>query len=151
MPQSLASVLLHIIFSTKNRKELIDDQIQSKLFAYLSGICRKNGSEAFRVGGTANHIHIACSLPRTITISKLVEEIKKSSSIWMKKQKNAKATHFEWQPGYGVFSLGKSQLATVIQYIDNQQKHHQNKSFEKELLEILDKYNINYDEKFLWD
>ena len=86
MPQSLSKVLLHVVFSTKNRDSSISKDIQPKLYAYIASICRKIGSQAFRVGGTDNHIHIACSLPRSLTISKLLEEIKKRSSKWLKTQ-----------------------------------------------------------------
>jgi len=101
-------------------------------------------------GGTEDHVHIACSLPRTLTQSKLLEETKRASSIWMKQQEGG-PRNFSWQSGYGIFSLGQSQLPTLIQYIDNQEEHHRRKSFKEELLELLDKYDVVYDEKYLWD
>jgi len=97
-----------------------------------------------------DHIHIACTLPRTVTQAKLLEETKKGSSIWMKQQQGG-LRHFSWQAGYGIFSLGQSQLPTLIQYIDNQEEHHRTKSFKEELLELLEKYDVEYDEKYLWD
>lgn len=122
----------------------------TKLHAYLAGICRAKGAEAYRVGGTEDHVHIACTLPRTLTQSKLLEETKKASSIWMKQQEGG-PQNFSWQSGYGIFSLGQSQLPTLIQYIDNQEEHHRRKSFKEELLELLEKYDVEYDEKYLWD
>jgi len=114
MPQSLSKVLLHVVFSTKNRENTISTHLRSALHAYLAGICRARGAEAFRVGGTDDHIHIACTLPRTLTMAKLVEEIKKPSSIWMKQQEGG-SRYFAWQSGYGIFSMGQSQLPTLLQ------------------------------------
>lgn len=150
MPQSLSKVLLHVVFSTKHREKTIPDYLRAKLHAYLAGICRAKGSEAYRVGGTGDHVHIACTLPRTLTQAKLLEETKKASSIWMKQQEGG-PQHFSWQAGYGIFSLGQSQLPMLIQYIDNQEEHHRTKSFKEELLELLEKYDVEYDEKYLWD
>ncbi|MBF0246065.1 MAG: transposase, partial [Planctomycetes bacterium] len=96
------------------------------------------------------HIHIACELSRTMTISKLMEEIKKTSSAWIKKQ-DAAFGSFAWQAGYGAFSLGQSQLADLINYIDNQQTHHQKKTFKEELQVILSQYKVKYDDQYLWD
>jgi putative transposase len=107
-------------------------------------------SEAFRVGGNDNHIHIACTLPRTVTTSKLLEEIKKSSSAWIKKQPGGPAG-FLWQSGYGAFSVSQSQLSALIRYIDRQEEHHRTKTFNDELVELLEKYCVEYDEKYLWD
>jgi len=122
----------------------------SDLHAYIAGICRKYNSSAYRVGGVENHIHIACSLPRTLTVSKLLEEIKISSYKWVKLQ-NPKYSQFAWQAGYGVFSLGQSQLEILIHYIDNQKEHHRVKSYQEEVLEFLKKYELDYDEKYLWE
>lgn len=150
MAQSLSKVLLHIVFSTKNRQKTISKHLRAKLHAYLAGVCRAKGSEAYRVGGTDDHVHIACTLPRTLTMAKLVEEIKKPSSSWMKQQEGGTA-QFSWQAGYGIFSLGQSQLPALLRYIDNQEEHHRTKSFKEEFLELLEKYGVEYDEKHLWD
>ena len=138
------------MFSTKNREHWIEDLIQSGLHAYLAGACRAVGSEAYRVGGTDNHVHIACTLPRTLTVSKLLEEIKKSSSAWVKKQDD-KFRPFAWQAGYCVFSVGESQVLVLLRYIDNQQEHHRSSTFEEEFLNFLNRYGIKYDERYLWD
>jgi putative transposase len=150
MSQSLSKVLLHVVFSTKNREKTIPAKLRSALYAYLSGVCRARGAEAFRVGGTEDHVHIACTLPRTLTMAKLVEEIKKPSSVWMKQQDGG-SSQFSWQAGYGIFSLGQSQLPTLLRYIDNQEEHHRRKGFKEELLELLEKYAVEYDELYLWD
>ncbi|NOY81619.1 MAG: IS200/IS605 family transposase [Kiritimatiellaeota bacterium] len=150
MPQSLSKILLHLVFSTKNRERWIDPAVRSDLHAYLAGACRAIHSEAYRVGGTDDHVHIACTLPRTLTVSKLLEEIKKSSSAWMKTQ-GAQYAGFAWQAGYGAFSLGQSQLPILLQYIDKQEEHHRTRTFKEELLEFLERYAIEYDERYLWD
>ena len=148
MPQSLAKVLLHIVFSTKNREPYISDELQPNLHAYLAGACRAVNSEGLRVGGTKDHVHIVCTLPRTLTISKLLEEIKKSSSSWVKDQ----GVHqFAWQAGYGAFSVSQGHLSTVISYIENQQEHHREKTYKEEVLDFLKEYNIECNEKYLWE
>jgi len=139
-----------MVFGTKNRENTIPTHLRNALHAYLAGLCRARGAEAFRVGGTNDHVHIACTLPRTLTMAKLVEEIKKPSSIWMKQQKGGPRI-FSWQSGYGIFSMGQSQLPTLLRYIDNQEEHHRTKSFKEELIELLEKYGVDYDEKYLWD
>ena len=150
MPQSLSKILLHIVFSTVERRNLIPANQLPELHAYIAGICREHKSEAFRVGGTENHVHIACTLPRTLTVSNLLEHVKKSSSQWMRNN-DPHNRYFSWQAGYGVFSLGQSQLEVLVHYIDNQKEHHERKTYKEELLELLNKYQVAYDEKYLWD
>jgi putative transposase len=150
MPQSLSKILLHLVFSTKNRRPWIDEAIRADLHAYLAGTCRAIGSDAHRVGGTEDHIHIACSLPRTLTISKLLEEIKTSSSVWAK-QKGPSYAGFSWQAGYGAFSLGQSQMPSLLTYIDGQKEHHETRTFKEELVAFLAKYGIEHKEEYLWD
>ena len=150
MAQSLSKILLHLVFATKNHVPWIDSRVRGELHSYIAGACRNIGVEAFRVGGVADHVHVACSLSRTITVSKLLEGVKKSSSSWMKAQ-GAGYDLFSWQLGYGAFSLGQSQLQTVVNYIDGQEEHHQKKSFKEEYLEFLKRYGIGYDERYLWD
>ncbi len=147
MAQSLSKILLHNVFSTKNREPWISSSIREDLHAYLAGTCRGIGSQAFRVGGADDHIHIACSLPRTLTVSKLIQEMKTSTSIWMKEHNGA----FAWQAGYGAFSLGQSQLPAILQYIDRQEEHHRKRSFRDEFLELLKRYDVEFDEQYLWD
>ena len=150
MPQSLAQILLHIIFSTKNREPLIHLEIEKELYAYMASICNDNGCYAHRIGGTQDHIHITCNLSRTITVSKLLEEVKKSSSKWIK-TKGDLYKNFTWQKGYGAFSLGMSQLTSVKKYVEQQKEHHKHKTFKEEYLEFLEKYQVKYDERYVWD
>jgi putative transposase len=150
MPQSLANVLLHVIFSTKKRAPFIDPAIETELFPYLASICRACGSPSHAIGGTDDHVHIACSLSRTVTLSQLLEEVKRSSSKWIKTQR-PDFRSFAWQNGYGAFSVGQSQLVTLRQYIAGQREHHRAKTFQDEFREFLRRYQIQYDERYVWD
>jgi len=150
MPQSLAKVFLHIVFSTKNRKPLIKQEVEVELHKYLSGIARDHKSLVIAINSVEDHIHILCLLSRNITISKLLEELKKSSSKWIKTKGDAYKNFF-WQNGYGAFSVSQSAVNTVKKYIANQKEHHRKKSFKEEYVEFLKKYEIEYDEKYIWD
>ena len=148
MPQSLARVLVHLVFSTKNREPLIARDTRPALHAYLGGILDTLGCSPLRVGGTADHVHALFSLSRTRTIAEAVEEAKKASSKWMKQQA---AADFWWQAGYGAFSIGQSQIAAVSRYIDRQEEHHRVYSFQEELRDLLKRYQVAYDERYVWD
>lgn len=150
MSQSLSNVLLHIVFSTKHRQRWIDVDIEPRLVKYLAGACRKLGCSAHKIGGTDDHIHIACSLARTLSISKLVEELKTGSSKWFKTQGDRYAT-FAWQNGYGAFSVGQSQLDDLRRYIANQREHYRILSFQDEFRAMLTKYQVDFDERYVWD
>ncbi|MDO5576056.1 MAG: IS200/IS605 family transposase [Fibrobacter sp.] len=150
MSQSLVKVNLHIVFSTKYRKDWIQNDISGEVYSYLVSIGKDCGSFVYKIGGTKNHIHIACTLPKTITVSSLLEHYKTSSSKWIK-TKGSDYSDFAWQNGYAAFSVGQSQIDTLIKYINNQHVHHHKKTFEEELVELFKVYNVEYDEKFLWD
>ena len=150
MPQSLSQVILHIVFSTKDRHPWLDAAIRPRMHSYLATLCRDCKCEAYRVGGVADHIHIAARLARTISQSDLLEKIKKTSSAWIKSQ-GAQYQSFFWQGGYGDFSIGYSQLDDLTQYIDYQETHHQTKTFQEEYRELLRKYHVEYDERYVWD
>jgi putative transposase len=150
MPQSLSRVYVHIIFSTKHRKNIISADIKNELFSYLGGICRDLKCNALEVGGHQNHIHVLAILNKSVTQVKLMEEIKKSSSKWIK-LKGDKFSNFYWQDGYGIFSVNPSEIDIVREYIQNQEAHHKKKSFKDEFIAFLDKYNVEYDERYLWD
>jgi putative transposase len=150
MAQSLAIILVHVIFSTKNRKPFIRKQIAKDFYSYIAGIAASYDSEVHEIGGVENHIHLLISLPRTITLSKLIEETKKGSSRWIKTQ-GGDYTGFSWQNGYGAFSIGKSTLETVRAYIQNQEEHHKKISFEDEFRLFLKKYGVTFNEQYVWD
>ena len=150
MPQSLSQVYVHIVFSTKHRQDLIDEEIEERLFEYIGGICRGLECNPVKVGGYKNHVHILCTLSRKVTQMKLLEEVKKQSSKWIKEQ-GMNYAYFYWQDGYGIFSVNKTEVDVVIRYIENQRQHHEAKGFEDEYRAFLKKYNIEYDERYVWD
>lgn len=151
MAQSLARIILPIIFSTKNREPfLADTTIRSVMHAYIAGICDRCESHAHLVGGVADHAHILCSLSRNITVADLVKEIKKDSSKWVK-GKDSRLTKFHWQSGYGAFSVSQSHLSQVRAYIADQEEHHRHRTFQEEFREFLRRYEIEFDERYVWD
>lgn len=150
MSQSLTKIYLHIVFSTKNRKSLIIESIQQELYAYIASVLKAMSSPALKIGGVSNHVHILCVLSKNIAISKLLEEVKKRSSKWIK-TKGIKFSGFRWQGGYGAFSISESHLEAVSRYIVNQKEHHMTLSFEDELRIMLKKYNVDYNEQYIWD
>jgi putative transposase len=151
MSQSLAQVYLHIVFSTKNRYPFLVDPIKrDNLHAYLSKTCRSLDSPSLQVGGVADHVHLLVRLGRTIKIADLIRELKRSSSKWIKLQAKELA-RFEWQKGYGAFSISPSHVDPLIVYIKNQEAHHRKISFQDEFRRILKKYRVEYDEKYVWD
>jgi putative transposase len=150
MPQSLSCVLVHIVFSTKNRTPNIAPEVRAGLHKYLATVARNAGCECYRVGGVADHVHLAIRLSRTITIANLVEELKTSSSKTMKVEL-ARVEDFAWQHGYGAFSISPRDLDALIAYIDNQEAHHRTRTFQDEFRRLLDKYGIEYDERYVWD
>jgi len=150
MPQSLASIPVHFIWSTKGRRPFIRPEIEEELFRYMAGIFRANKSPVLIINGTEDHVHILSILSRKITIAKLVEEVKKGSSKWIK-TKGAEYQNFYWQSGYATLGIGQSNIAVVKRYIANQKEHHRKKTLQAEYLGFLKKYHIDYDERYVWD
>jgi putative transposase len=151
MPQSLAKIMVHIIFSTKNREPfLIDASIRSELHAYLAARLKHSDSPALVVGGTSDHVHILSNLSKNHPLSKVVGEVKRASSKWIK-SKSVESATFHWQSGYSAFSVSVGNLRGVRNYIINQEMHHQKRGFEDELLELLRQQGIEFDERYLWD
>ena len=150
MGQSLVKNYLHIVFSTKYRQALITEAIESELHAYLGGICKNLECHPIIVGGHVDHIHILCLLSKKIALMKLLEELKSHSSKWIK-TKGEEFSNFYWQDGYGAFSVNPSEVDTVIRYIANQKEHHRKKVFQEEYRAFLKKYQVEYDERYVWD
>jgi putative transposase len=150
MPQSLNHVLLHLVFSTKDRLPFLETTIRSTLYAYIATVARNAGCECLRVGGMEDHVHLAIEFSRTITIAELVEELKTSSSKWLKTQ-TPHLSSFAWQRGYGVFSVGPTDSEALLTYIDRQEEHHREISFQEEYRAFLRKYRISFDERYVWD
>lgn len=150
MPQSLSLVVIHVIFSTKDRRPLLDEKIRPSLHAYLSTVARNANCECYRIGGVADHVHLAGRLSRTITIADLVENLKTSSSKWLKTQFSELAD-FAWQRGYACFSVGPSDIDALCKYIDGQEEHHRTRTFKEEYPMFLKKYGVEHDEAYMWD
>jgi REP element-mobilizing transposase RayT len=150
MAQSLSLVIVHVIFSTKDREGFFDASLRPELHAYLSTVARNSGCECYRAGGVADHVHVAARLSRTVTIAQLVHDLKTSSSMWAK-AKSRKLTKFAWQRGYGCFSISPSHLEPLIAYIDDQENHHQTRTFQDEFRRLLNKYGVAFDEAYVWD
>jgi REP element-mobilizing transposase RayT len=150
MAQSLADIVLHIVFSTKERKPWIDAVNEPELHAYICGICRNLDCPVIKINGVEDHIHVLLSLSRTIAVSKLIAEIKSNSSRWIK-MKDRQFCEFSWQGGYGGFSVSRPQINGAIKYIEKQKEHHKTQTFREEYLTMLKMAQIQYDEKYLWD
>jgi REP element-mobilizing transposase RayT len=150
MPQSLARVLVHIIFSTKNRQGFIKPEIESELFAYMAKVLQACGCPSLVINGTQDHVHILCSLSRTTAMCDLVEEVKKRSSKWAKTQSES-LSDFAWQAGYGVFSIGESGVGRVRRYIKQQKEHHRQSNFQEEYRDFLERNHVEFDERYMWD
>lgn len=129
---------------------MLDAPVRLSLHAYLATVARNVDCECFRVGGVADHVHLAVRLSRTITMAHLIEELKTSSSKWLKTQSPALAA-FAWQRGYGAFSVSPSDLNPLLHYIDTQEDHHKTRTFQDEYRAFLKKYGIEYDERYVWD
>ena len=150
MGQSLVKNYLHIIFSTKLRAPLILESIENELYSYIGGICKQLECYPVKIGGYIDHIHILCMLSKKIPLMKLLEEIKAHSSKWIK-TKDDTLKKFYWQNGYGAFSVNPYEVDKVIAYIENQKEHHRKKTFQDEYRAFLKKYNVEFDEKYVWD
>jgi REP element-mobilizing transposase RayT len=148
MPQSLSQVYIHIVFSTKNIEFLLPEEVRPKLQAYIVGVLAELKSYTIGLYANPDHIHILCTLPRIISIASLLSKIKTASSKWMKKNG---INNFYWQDGYAVFSVSSSKLKAVKVYIANQQSHHKKSTFKEEVREFYKKYQVEYDERYVWD
>jgi REP element-mobilizing transposase RayT len=150
MPQSLSNVILHIIFSTKNRQPWLDSSVRPRMHAYLATICRDLGGEAFRADGVSDHVHIVTTLPRTLSQAQMIEQIKKASSKWIKPLE-PRYRDFFWQRGYAAVSVSPSQLDGVLRYLQMQGEHHRTRTFQEEYRELLKRHGIKFDERYVWD
>ncbi len=149
MANTYTSLHYHLIFSTKNRVSWIKPTIEPRVWEYLGGIARKHKMTAFQIGGTADHIHALILAPATISPSQIAQILKGDSSRWIHDE-FPYLRKFAWQDGYGAFTVSKSDLAEVIQYIQSQGEHHRKKTFQEEYLEFLQRHGIQYDERYLW-
>jgi putative transposase len=150
MPSSYCNLRIHLIWSTKNRDPLIHPSFESRLFDYLGGILRNHKHVLLAAGGMPDHIHLLIGQHPTDSISDIIRDLKTNSSGWIH-QEIPTLKNFSWQTGYGAFSVSKSNELKVGNYIRNQKEHHREHSFEEEFLELLERHEIEYDKRFIWE
>jgi REP element-mobilizing transposase RayT len=150
MPQSLVTLRTHLVFSTKNRERLITPAVEDELHRYLAGILKAKGSPAIEIGGYEDHVHVLFSLSKTVALSEVVCDLKSDSSKWIK-GRGSSLSEFYWQAGYAAFSIGRSGEADLVRYIRRQHEHHRRHEFKDELRAFLHKYEVEYDERYVWD
>jgi REP-associated tyrosine transposase len=149
MAQTLVNVMVHVVFSTKERRNLILPDLEPHLHAYLGGILRELHSPGLAINGTENHVHLLVAQSKTIALADLIRELKKGSSKWIKTQRAALRS-FDWQDGYAAFSIGPSGVEATKRYIAGQKEHHRRRTFQEELVAFLKKYEVDYDERYIW-
>jgi REP element-mobilizing transposase RayT len=151
MSQSLAKILIHTVFSTKERHPFLrDGALRGELHCYLGGILANLDCQPIIVGGVEDHVHLLCALSRTCQVAEMVKEVKRGSSLWIK-TKRPELEGFAWQNGYGAFSIGFSQIKMMRDYIAGQEEHHHKISFQDEFRTLLTRYEIEFDERYVWD
>ncbi|MCB1089169.1 MAG: IS200/IS605 family transposase [Verrucomicrobiae bacterium] len=151
MPQSLDNVLIHVIFSTRERMPFLSDSdLRRKTHAYMAGIIRKLGCAPIQIGGVADHVHLLVAISRTITIADFVKETKRATTDWLKNG-DPEVPNFHWQRGYGVFSVSESARDEVTRYIASQEAHHRRTDYQSEFRKFCEKHGLEIDERYAWD
>ena len=150
MPQSLAQLLVHLIFSTKNREPLLSDNIRPELHSYMATILKGMDSSAILINSVEDHAHVLFHLSKNHALCDVIESLKKDSSKWIK-TKGRPYRNFHWQSGYGAFSVSQSNVAQVVRYIEKQKEHHRRRTFQEEFRAFLKRYQVPYDERYVWD
>lgn len=150
MANTYTQIYLHIVFSVKGRQNLIHKNWKDELYKYITGVVKGKEQKVYAIGGFSDHIHVLISVKPNIAISNLVREVKANSSKWIN-EKGFVNGKFQWQEGFGAFSYAQSQLDNVIKYINQQEHHHQKRSFKDEYVELLGKFNVDYNDKYLFD
>ena len=148
MSQSLSNILVHAIWSTKGRAPVIAHDIRPRLHGYIAGILAELGCPAIIINSVADPIHVLCVLSKNLAVAKLIEQVKVSSSKWMKA---ARVRNFHWQSGYGIFSVSESNKAAVRRYIEGQQEHHRRRDFQSEFRAFCRRHGVALDERYVWD
>ena len=149
MAHSYTKILIHYVFSTKNREKIMTAPLQERLWAYMGGIAKGNNMKALAIGGIEDHVHLLISLPVTLSISKAIQLIKGGSSKWVH-DTFPDYNKFRWQEGYGAFSVSVSQIKNTIAYINKQKEHHLKESFQDEYISVLEEHVIEYDKRYVW-
>lgn len=150
MANTYTSLHYHFVFSTKNRERWISQEIETRVWSFMGGIARENKMFPLMIGGVDDHVHLLLIAPATLSPSKIAQLIKGGSSSWIHGTfENLKS--FKWQDGYGAFSVSKSSIPDVTEYIRNQRDHHRTRTFQEEYLAFLQRHEVQYDERYLWD
>ena len=149
MGRTFTNLLAHLVFSTKDREPLIVPELKPELYAYLGGLTRELRGKSYGINGTSDHIHMLISLPPAVSISEALRFIKSNSSGWVHDKWPRRS--FAWQLGYGAFSVSKSNVPEVLNYIRNQETHHRKVTFKDEFIDFLVKHEIDYDERYIWN
>jgi REP element-mobilizing transposase RayT len=150
MASTLTNLLYHIVFSTKMRQDFIVPELRTDLYPYIGGIIRGEKGIMLKIGGTANHLHLLAKFPPVMSVSKMLQHIKGNSSKWVNEERRM-TFRFAWQRGYGAFPVSESAAEAVSRYIEAQEEHHKTMTFQEELLLLLKKHHIPYDERYMWD
>lgn len=150
MGHTYSQILLHIVFSTKHRQPMIDNELRDRLFEYMGGIVNNNIGAAIVFGGVADHVHGLIKVKPSVAVSEAMRELKAGSSGWIHDEFPSKAD-FAWQSGYSAFSVSQSNVEPVRRYILNQQEHHRKRTFQEELVALLDRHGVEYDPKYVFD
>lgn len=150
MPHSYISIYVHYVFGAKRRARMITPELEKRLHPYLGGIARENDMKALAIGGIEDHVHVLLSLPRTLSVAKAVQLLKGASSKWVH-DTFPEHQHFEWQGGYGAFSVSTSRVEATAAYIHRQKEHHHRRTFQDEYIALLKKHGVEYDERDMWD
>jgi len=150
VPQSLAQVLVHLIFSTKNREPVLADDIRPELHPYMATVLKGVNSPAILINSVEDHAHVLFHLSKNHALCDVIESVKKDSSKWIK-TKGRTYRNFHWQSGYGAFSISQSNVAQVVKYIEGQKEHHRRRTFQEEFRAFLKRYRVPYDERYVWD
>lgn len=148
MSHTYCCSLFHCVFSTKERRKTIVPEIQARLWAYMGGVAREHQMKALGIGGTEDHVHVLLSLSSSLPAATAMREIKSASSRWM--HEACARDGFEWQEGYGAFSIGWAHVDATLAYIVRQKEHHRRRDFQAEFIAILEKHHMDYDPRYVW-
>ena len=149
MANTFSQIYLHFVFSTKDRQPLLDREIEDRVWAYIGGIARAHKFTAIQVGGLEDHIHVLTGSPTTLSPSEIAKYLKGDSSFWIRRE-FPHLKDFAWQDGYGVFSVSRSGIPDVVDYIKRQREHYEGRSYEQEFVGLLDRHGVEYDERYLF-
>ena len=151
MPQSLSNLIVHLVYSTKHRKPFLRDPgLREEMHKQLGGVSKTLECPPILVGGTEDHVHVVARQSRTISLSNWVKELKRTTSLWIK-ERDPREKAFQWQAGYGAFSVSQSNVEQVVEYVRNQEEHHRRFDFKEEFRRLLQRHGIEFDERYVWD